>query len=98
MTVPSINRHRDEFPTLDSGIHLLSHSLRPVPRAARESMLAYCDAWENHTSEDAWAPSWSELSQRHGDRSPRNLTGAPGTLPILPTTPLWSCRSRTLPP
>ncbi len=27
------------FPTLASGIHLLSHSLGPVPRAARESML-----------------------------------------------------------
>ncbi|MDX6304041.1 MAG: hypothetical protein QOI77_1010, partial [Blastocatellia bacterium] len=34
---PQINRRREEFPTLASGIHLLSHSLGPVPRAARES-------------------------------------------------------------
>src|SRR5260370_19580257 len=84
MTVPSINRHRDEFPTLDLGIHLLSHSLGPVPRAARESMLAYCDAWENHTSEDAWATSWWELSQRVGDRIARVLGGAAGSVQIQP--------------
>ena len=59
----TFNRHRDEFPTLASGIHLLSHSLGPVPRAVRESMIAYCDAWEHHTSEDAWATSWWTLSR-----------------------------------
>jgi len=80
----SLNRRRDEFPTLASGIHLLSHSLGPVPRAARDSMLAYCDAWEHHTSEDAWATSWWELSQRVGDRIARILGGAPGSVQIEP--------------
>ena len=80
----SFNRHREEFPTLASGIHLLSHSLGPVPRAARESMLAYCDAWENHTSEDAWATSWWELSRRVGDRIARVLGGSPGSVQIQP--------------
>src|SRR5258705_12059817 len=85
MTSPTaINRHRDEFPTLTSGIHLLSHSLGPVPRAARESMLAYCDAWENHTSEDAWATNWWELSQQVGDRIARILGGSPGSVQIQP--------------
>jgi kynureninase len=84
MATKSINRRRDEFPTLDSGIHLLSHSLGPVPRAVRESMLAYCDAWENHTSEDAWATSWWELSQRVGDRIARILGGAAGSVQIQP--------------
>ncbi|HEV8292317.1 MAG TPA: hypothetical protein VGP94_10350, partial [Tepidisphaeraceae bacterium] len=59
---PQINRRREDFPTLASGIHLLSHSLGPVPRATRESMLAYYQAWEQHTSEDAWANSWWEMS------------------------------------
>ena len=79
-----MNRRRDEFPTLASGIHLLSHSLGPVPRSARESMLAYCDAWEHHTSEDAWASSWWELSQRVGDRIARILGGTPGSVQIQP--------------
>jgi kynureninase len=79
-----IDRHRYAFPTLASGIHLLSHSLGPVPRSARESMLAYCDAWENHTSEDAWATSWWELSQQVGDRIARILGGEPGSVQIQP--------------
>src|ERR1044071_1685114 len=78
------DRHRNEFPTLASGIHLLSHSLGPVPRAARQSMLDYIDAWEHHTSEDAWATSWWELSRRVGDRIARILGGAPGSVHIEP--------------
>ena len=82
------DRHRNEFPTLASGIHLLSHSLGPVPRAARESMLAYIDAWEHHTSEDAWATSWWELSRRVGDRIARILGGQPGSVQIEPNASL----------
>jgi kynureninase len=80
----SLNRRREEFPTLAYGIHLLSHSLGPVPRAARESMLAYCDAWEHHTSEDAWATSWWQLSQLVGDRIAKLLGGASGSVQIQP--------------
>jgi kynureninase len=79
-----MNRFRDHFPTLASGIHLLSHSLGPVPSAVRESMLAYCDAWEHHTSEDAWATNWWELSQRVGDRIARILGAQPGSVQIQP--------------
>src|SRR5215207_3956151 len=82
------NRYREEFPTLATGIHLLSHSLGPVPRAARESMAAYIDAWEHHTSEDAWATSWWELSRRVGDRIARILGGAPGSVQIQPNASL----------
>jgi kynureninase len=81
-----IDRHRNEFPTLASGIHLLSHSLGPVPRAVRESMLQYCDAWEHHTSEDAWATSWWTLSRRVGDRIARILGGEAGSVQIQPNT------------
>jgi len=84
MTTPSINRRRDEFPTLHSGIHLLSHSLGPVPRAARNSMLAYYDAWEQHTSEDAWATNWWELSRRVGDQISIILGAVPGSVQIQP--------------
>ena len=79
-----LNRRREHFPTLASGIHLLSHSLGPIAREARDSMLAYCDAWEHHTSEDAWATSWWELSQLVGDRIARIIGGAPGSVQIQP--------------
>jgi kynureninase len=79
-----INRRREEFPTLASGTHLLSHSLGPVPRAARESMLAYYDAWEHHTSEDAWATSWWEMSSQVGDHIAKILGGAAGSVQVQP--------------
>src|SRR5437588_3765560 len=82
----TFDRRREEFPTLASGIHLLSHSLGPVPRAAREAMLAYTDAWERNTSEDAWATSWWELSERVGDRLARLLGGASGSVQVQPNT------------
>ena len=78
------NRRREEFPTLASGIHLLSHSLGPMPRAARASMLAYCEAWKNHTSEDAWATSWWQLSRQVGDRIARLLGAPAGSVQIQP--------------
>src|ERR1043165_9254874 len=79
-----IDRRREEFPTLASGIHLLSHSLGPVPRAARDSMLAYYDAWEQHTSEDAWATSWWEMSSQVGDRIAKIVGGTPGSIQVQP--------------
>ena len=80
----TLDRRREEFPTLASGIHLLSHSLGPVPRKARESMLAYYDAWEHHTSEDAWATSWWEMSAQVGDRIANILGGDAGSVQIQP--------------
>ena len=77
-------RYREEFPTLASGIHLLSHSLGPVPRAVRHSMSEYYEAWEHHTGEDAWATSWWTLSRRVGDRIARILGGAEGSVQIQP--------------
>lgn len=79
-----INRRREEFPTLASGIHLLSHSLGPVPRATRDSMLTYYEAWEQHTSEDAWANSWWEMSSAVGNRIAKILGGQPGSVQIQP--------------
>jgi kynureninase len=81
---PRINRRREEFPTLASGIHLLSHSLGPVPRATRDSMLAYYEAWEHHTSEDAWAASWWEMSTQVGDRIAGLLGGQSGSVQVQP--------------
>lgn len=55
-----------------------------MPRAARESMLFYTEAWEHHTSEDAWATSWWEMSAQIGDRIAHLLGGLPGSVQIQP--------------
>src|SRR3569832_1134945 len=89
------NRHRTEFPTLFTGIHLLSHSLGPVPRAARESMLSYIDAWEHHTSEAAWATSWWTLSRLVGARIAANLGGEPGSVQIQPNASIAKTTNTT---
>ncbi len=47
-------------------------------------MLAYCDAWEHHTSEDAWATSWWQLSRRVGDRIAKLLGAEAGSVQIQP--------------
>jgi kynureninase len=83
-TETQINRRRAEFPTLASGIHLLSHSLGPVPRSARDSMLAYYEAWEHHTSEDAWATNWWEMSGQVGNRLAKILGAPDGSVQIQP--------------
>src|ERR1041384_5272109 len=82
-----LNRRREEVPTLPSGVHLPSHSLGRAPRTARASMLAYYDAWEHHTSEDAWATSWWEMSAQVGDSLAKILGGDTGSVQIQPTAP-----------
>ncbi|HYX27565.1 MAG TPA: aminotransferase class V-fold PLP-dependent enzyme [Pyrinomonadaceae bacterium] len=81
---PAINRRREDFPTLASGIHLLSHSLGPVPLVTRESMLDYYAAWEHHTSEDAWATSWWEMSAAVADLIANIVGGEHGSVQIQP--------------
>ncbi len=81
---PTMNRRREHFPTLRAGIHLLSHSLGPVPRAARGAMAAYLDQWQKHVSEDAWASSWWDLSREAGDRVGGLIGADRGTVEIQP--------------
>ena len=54
-----------EFPTLEKGVHLISHSLGAVPRAARAHATTYLDEWEND-SINAWG-SWLPAVRSLGD-------------------------------
>jgi len=82
----AFDRRRDEFPALRTGIHLLSHSLGPVPRAARSRVAAYFDQWEGQIQEDAWGRHWWDLPGQVGDRLARVLGGAPGSVQVQPNT------------
>jgi kynureninase len=82
----AFDRRRDEFPALRTGIHLLSHSLGPAPRAARSSVAATFDQWEGQIAEDAWGRHWWDLPRQVGDRIARVLGGAPGSVQVQPNT------------
>ena len=81
----TFNRRRDDFPSLSRGIHLLSHSLGPVPRGAHDSMNEYLARWDRHVSEDAWATNWWELSNEVGNLIARLIGAEPATVQIQPS-------------
>jgi kynureninase len=73
---------RSEFPTLDKGVHLISHSLGAVPRRARAYASQFLDEWEND-SINAWH-TWLPAVRSLGDLVGSVLGVAPGTVAILP--------------
>jgi kynureninase len=78
------DRRRAEFPSLGRWIHLLSHSLGPMPRAARDSMSRYLQLWEDYGAQNAWKAEWWDLTGRVGDLLARLLGGTPGSVQVQP--------------
>ncbi len=86
MTDPLL-RYRDEFPTLARCTYLVSNSLGAMPRAARDGLGDYADAWTDRGVR-AWADAWWELPVRVGD-AVAPLMGAPaGSVAMTPTVTL----------
>jgi kynureninase len=79
------DRRREEFPSLGEGIHLLSHSLGPMPGRARQSLARYLDLWEGYGGENAWKKEWWELSGQVGDRIARLLGATRASVQIQPS-------------
>ncbi len=80
-------RFRPEFPTLANSTYLVSNSLGAMPRATRDRLNAYADAWTARGVR-AWADAWWELPVSVGDVV-APLIGAPaGTVAMTPTVTL----------
>jgi kynureninase len=73
---------REEFPTLAKGVHLISHSLGAMPRAARANATRFLDEWEND-SINAWG-TWLPAVRSLSDLIGKVLGVDPGTVVILP--------------
>ena len=73
---------RNEFPTLEKGVHLISHSLGAVPRRARQYAMQFMDEWEND-SINAWG-SWLPAVRSLSDTIGRVIGVDPGTVVLLP--------------
>ena len=66
---------RNQFPILSDTTYLVSHSLGAMPRAARQALLDYADAWATRGVR-AWAEGWWEMPLSVGDRL-APILGAP---------------------
>lgn len=69
---------RPEFPTLERGVHLISHSLGAMPKKARANLSVYCDEWETDSIR-AWG-TWLPAVRALGDLMARVLGVDPGTV------------------
>ena len=73
---------RSEFPTLQKGVHLISHSLGAQPKKARAYATQFLDEWENE-SINAWH-EWLPAVRDLGDIIGRVIGVDPGTIAMLP--------------
>ena len=80
-------RFRPEFPTLARSTYLVSNSLGAMPRAAREQLNAYADAWTGRGVR-AWAERWWELPVSVGDEIAPLIGAAARTVAMTPTVTL----------
>ncbi|HEY0779513.1 MAG TPA: aminotransferase class V-fold PLP-dependent enzyme [Gemmatirosa sp.] len=87
MSTDPLLRFRPEFPTLANSTYLVSNSLGAMPRAARDRLNDYADAWTGRGVR-AWADGWWEMPVSVGD-AVAPLIGAPaGTVAMTPTVTL----------
>jgi kynureninase len=74
---------RAEFPSLQKGVHLISHSLGAMPGRARQYATQFVDEWEND-SIASWGLHWLPAIRSLGDLVGSVLGVAPGTVAMLP--------------
>jgi kynureninase len=68
--------HREDYPILASSVYMNSNSMGAMPRAAREGLGEYLDAWERDGVE-AWE-RWPGVIDETADGIARFFGGAPG--------------------
>jgi kynureninase len=73
--------YRSEFPILADTTYLISHSLAPMPRKARERLLEYARAWSDRGIR-AWGEGWWTMPMTVGDQVGR-IVGAPAGSTVL---------------
>jgi kynureninase len=70
--------YRDRFPILAETTYLISHSLGPMPHAARDRLSEYTDTWASRGVR-AWAEGWWEMPLTVGDQIGRLIGAPPGS-------------------
>jgi kynureninase len=70
--------YRDRFPILAETTYLISHSLGPMPDAARGRLAEYADTWSTRGVR-AWGEGWWEMPVTVGDQIGRLIGAPPGS-------------------
>jgi kynureninase len=76
--VTDLASYRERFPILAETTYLISHSLGPMPLAAKERLDAYAEAWMTRGVR-AWTEGWWEIPITTGDRIARLIGAPPGS-------------------
>ena len=77
---------RDRFAGLDVNTWLVSHSMGAPPRAAREALVRYHEAWAD-AGPEAW-PAWLDDVCAIGDGIGRIIGAQPGSVSLAPNVSL----------
>ncbi len=70
-------RWRAEFPSLESTVHLISHSLGAMPRRTRDRLAEYADIWTTRSIR-AWEEGWWQMPITVGNLIGKIIGAGPG--------------------
>ena len=73
---------RSEFPTVETALHFISHSLGAMPRAAEEALRRYTHTWKTRSIR-AWDEEWFALPTQTGDLLGSIFGAEPGSVTMF---------------
>src|SRR5204862_7669653 len=73
---------RAEFPTVESTLHFISHSLGAMPRGVEEALRRYAHTWKARGIR-AWEESWFALPTEVGNVLAGILNAEPDSIAML---------------
>jgi len=74
---------RQEFPTLEKTVHLISHSLGAMPRRTRDRLNEYADQWTDRNIR-AWEEGWWQMPVTVGNLIGKIIGAGEGEVIMLP--------------
>ena len=78
---------RAEFPTLETTLHFISHSLGAMPRGVEASLADYADTWRRRGIR-AWEERWMDLPSQVGDLLGGLIGAEKGSVSVHPNVTL----------
>ena len=81
---------RAEFPSLETSVHLISHSLGAMPRRTRDRLNEYADVWTTRSIR-AWEEGWWEMPITVGNLVGQIIGAGPGEVTMHPNVSI--CQS-----